>query len=291
MKLLVVGRTGQVAQSLRERCGRDGRFHLVAVGRPEVDLADAASIRGLARHEPDLVINASAYTAVDRAEDEPVEAFRINAEAPGLLAQMAHAAGAPIIHLSTDYVFDGTGQGAYDEAAPTAPLGVYGRSKLEGEHRVREAAPRHLIVRTAWVYSATGTNFVRTMLRLAENRDVVRVVADQRGNPSSADDLAAGLLAAAAKRERWGTYHLAGTGVTSWAGLAQHVLACAHAAGLPTACVEPINTADYPTRAKRPANSALDSTAFARAFGFTMPHWRNSIEAVVNSLATGHALY
>lgn len=285
MKLLVVGRAGQVARSLQALGGRDGRFDVVAAGRPEVDLEDAASIAALARFEPDLVVNAAAYTAVDRAEDEPETAFRVNGEAPGLLARMARTAGAAIVHLSTDYVFDGTGEGAYDESAPTAPLGVYGRSKLEGEERVRDANPRHLIVRTAWVYSATGTNFVRTMLRLAGDRDVVRVVADQRGNPTSADDLAAGLLEAAAAGAGWGTYHLAGAGTTSWAGLAEHIFACAAEHGLPAARVEPIATADYPTRARRPANSALNSGAFARAFGYAMPPWRPSVDAVVRAAA------
>lgn len=290
MRVLITGRDGQLAQSLR-RLADDQGVELLAIGRPDLDLGDARSIEALADYGPDLVINAAAYTAVDQAEDEPEQAMRVNAEGAGLVAAMASRVGAPIIQISTDYVFDGMAERPYAEDAPTNPVGAYGRSKLKGEARVRGAATEHLIVRTSWVYSATGRNFVRTMLDLAKDRDVVRVVADQQGTPTAADDLAAGLLVAARQvfrtRAGWGTYHLAGKGTTSWATLARHVFECAEREGLPKATVEDVTTADYPTRARRPANSALNSERFADAFGYVMPEWRSSVARVVHHMAKG----
>jgi dTDP-4-dehydrorhamnose reductase len=292
MKWLVTGREGQLARSLAERAAHHPEIELIFAGRPEYDLerpeALAETIGAIA---PDVVVNAAAYTAVDKAEDEPERARLVNAEAPARLAAAARAAGARFVQISTDYVFDGTGAGPYREDAPTAPIGVYGRTKCAGEEAVRAATPDHVIVRTAWVYSPFGTNFVRTMIRLARDRDTIRVVADQRGNPSSALDIADGLLAMAG---RWraeprlglgGTYHLGGSGETDWAGFAEAIFAECAARGLPSARVERIGTAEYPTRAVRPANSTLDSTAFARDFGFRMPDWQRSLATVVARLA------
>jgi dTDP-4-dehydrorhamnose reductase len=228
---------------------------------------------------------------VDQAEDEPDKAFRVNGSAAGELASAARRAGARIIQISTDYVFDGTGEGAYAEDRPTRPLGVYGRSKLEGEMRVAEANPDHLVVRTAWLYGAYGRNFVKTMLDAATGRDSLQVVADQRGSPTASDDLADGILAVL---ESWQTvpglglgciYHLAGTGEATWFDFARAILDEAARHGLPAASVDPIATADWPVRAVRPANSVLDSSRFAADFGYRAPPWRQSTTAVVADLA------
>ncbi|HYJ82989.1 MAG TPA: dTDP-4-dehydrorhamnose reductase [Allosphingosinicella sp.] len=292
MRILVTGREGQLARSLVERSAAFPGLSLRAVGRPGLDLERPDSIAAaVAAAAPDVVVNAAAYTAVDQAEDEPERAFRINGAAAGEVAAAARRAGARMIQVSTDYVFDGTGEGAYAESAPTSPLGVYGRSKLEGELRVAEANPDHVVLRTAWVYSPHGRNFVRTMLGAAAGRDELNVVADQRGSPTAAGDLADGILAlAAAWRERprlglGGTYHLAGTGEASWFDFATAIFEEAGRHGLPTAAVRPIRTADWPTRAARPANSVLDSGRFAADFGYRAPPWRRSMAAVVAELA------
>jgi dTDP-4-dehydrorhamnose reductase len=289
VKLLVIGREGQLARSLIE--AGDG-IELVAVGRPELDLEQPGSAAELIeRARPDLAINAAAYTAVDQAEDEPERAFRINAEAVGEIARACKETGARLIHVSTDYVFDGTASGPYAPDAATAPIGAYGRSKLAGEEAVRAQCPDHLIVRTAWVYSPFGKNFVRTMMGLAQGHETVRVVADQRGNPSSAPDLANGLLkvaqlwAAGSDAGLGATYHLAGTGIASWAEFAAEIFAECARQGLPHCTVEPIATADWPTKAARPANSALDSSAFTRDFGYAMPRWQDALKPVIGRLA------
>ena len=235
-------------------------------------------------------MSAAAYTAVDRAEEEPALAEAINGTAPGVLARAAKAAGAAVIHLSTDYVFDGTADRPYREDDPTAPLGVYGRTKLMGEEAVRASGAAHAVVRTAWVVSPFGANFVRTMLRLAETRDELGVVGDQLGCPTSALDIADGLYALiAARRGGWGaeTFHLAGTGEASWAELASHVFKSSAALGGPSATVRPITTADYPTRAARPANSRLNTDALERATGWRAPPWRESATEIVERLLAG----
>jgi dTDP-4-dehydrorhamnose reductase len=292
MKILVTGREGQLARSLDARGRLNPAIALSFAGRPEFDLeqpdALADHIRAAA---PDVVINAAAYTAVDKAEDEPERARRINAEAPAKLAAAAREAGARFVQVSTDYVFDGTGAGPYREDAPTAPIGVYGRSKYDGEEAVRAATPDHVVVRTAWVYSPFGANFVKTMIRLAGDCEQINVVADQRGNPSSALDLADGLFAlchgwrSGARTGLGETYHLAGTGETVWADFARAIFAECDANGLPSARVVPIGTEDYPTRAVRPANSTLDSSRFVHDVGFQMPDWRASLAEVVKALA------
>jgi dTDP-4-dehydrorhamnose reductase len=286
MRILVTGTGGQLAQSLAERATLHPDVELIACGRPNLDLelpgSASAAMAGIA---PDVVINAAAYTAVDQAEDEPERAFRINADGAGEVAAAAALAGAAVIQISTDYVFDGRGSGPYGEHAAVNPLGVYGRSKLAGEEQVRAANPRHAIVRTAWVHSPFGRNFVRSIIAAAGTRDKLTVVDDQCGNPTSALDLADGLLAMIKAGSGWGeTYHLAGRGAVTWCGFAREIMAECAARGLPAVPVEPICTKDWPTRAVRPRNSVLDSGKFERTFGFTMPDWRSSTRVVVERL-------
>ena len=291
MKILVTGRHGQLAESLEERSlGGDGvELHFAA--RPDVDLAVSGSLAAaIAKACPDLVINAAAYTNVDRAEEEPDLAFRLNADAAGEAAGAAADVGAAIIQLSTDYVFDGQLDRPYCEDDPVNPLNVYGASKAAGEERVRAANPRHLILRTSWVISPFGRNFVKTMVIAARDRDTLKVIDDQVGSPSSALDLADGLFALV---RRWSagthglgqTYHLAGSGSTSWNELARHVLAQCGRLGLPTAEVQPIRTEDWPTKAERPRNSVLDNGKFEREFEVRMPDWRASVDEIVKRLA------
>ncbi|MER9171508.1 dTDP-4-dehydrorhamnose reductase [Mesorhizobium australicum] len=291
MRLLVTGRDGQVAASLLAAGQARAGVEVAAIGRPELDLARPDTIiEVIAGAKPDIVVSAAAYTAVDQAEDEPDLAFTVNATGAGKVAETAARLGVPVIHLSTDYVFDGSKAGAYVEADPTAPLGVYGASKLAGEQAVAAANPRHLILRTAWVYSPFGKNFVKTMLRLAAGRHEISVVSDQWGNPTSALDIADAILHAAAVLHgdksfaRFGTYHLAGSGETSWSGFARHILDTSLKFGGPWARVRDITTMDYPTKARRPANSRLSSAKFADAFGWTAPDWRMSAGEVVQRL-------
>lgn len=294
MRLVVTGRDGQVATSLLEAGqGRDG-VDVVAIGRPVLDLARPDTVfDALAAVRPDVVVSAAAYTAVDQAEDEPDLAYAVNALGAGKVAEAAARLGVPVIHISTDYVFDGSKDGAYVETDATAPLGVYGASKLAGEQAVAAANPRHLILRTAWAYSPFGKNFVKTMLRLASDRDEIAVVADQWGNPTSAFDLADAILLSVAMLhgakgfEGYGIYHLAGTGETNWSGFARHILGTSKAHGGPYARVRDITTADYPTKARRPANSRLSTTKFAATFGWTAPDWHLSTEEVVSRLLIG----
>ena len=291
MKLLIIGKEGQLARALAERASDIRELERVFAGRPEVDLQVPGAVADAIRSvRPDLVVNAAAYTAVDQAEDEPQLAMRINGDAAGEAAAAAHAVGAPIVQISTDYVFDGTAGGAYREDAETNPLGSYGRSKLEGEEQVRASNPMHLIIRTAWVYSPWGRNFVRTMLNLARERDEVRVVADQFGSPTSALDLADALLSVAphmrdeGRSSVWGTYHLVARGRCSWADFAERIFTVSASLGGPSAAVRRIATEDFPTRASRPRNSALDSGKFERRFGYAMPMWADPVATVVERL-------
>jgi dTDP-4-dehydrorhamnose reductase len=287
MRVLVTGTEGQLARSLAERAGLHPEIELIAVGRPQLALeVPGSAAAAIAEAAPDIVINAAAYTAVDHAEDEPERAFRINAEAAGEVAEAAAQAGAAVIQLSTDYVFDGQGSGPYREDAAVSPLGVYGRSKLAGEEQVRAANPRHAIVRTAWVYSPFGRNFVKSIMAAATVRERLTVVDDQRGSPSSALDLADGLLAMIDAGGGLGeTYHLVGRGEASWCEFAREIMDQCAANGLPHVPVDPIRTEDWPTRAVRPRNSVLDSAKFERAFGFSTPDWRSATREVVARLA------
>jgi dTDP-4-dehydrorhamnose reductase len=261
----------------------------VALPHAEADIADRAAVEAaITRHKPTLVVNAAAYTKVDLAETEVEAARRGNETGPAVLARACAAAGVPLVHISTDYVFDGTKSGAYRESDPIAPLGVYGRTKAAGEAAVRAALPQHIILRTAWVYGEFGANFLKTMLRLAATRDELRVVADQRGCPTSTRDLAEAILALAprmiAREPVFGTYHFAGTGVTTWHGFASRIVAAQAPLTGRKPPVVPITTAEYPTPARRPANSELDCGLFAETFGFRARRWEDESDATVRAL-------
>lgn len=291
MRLVVTGREGQLVKSLAEMARLHSDVEVEAVGRPDLDLQKPFTVRlALETARPDIVVSAAAYTAVDQAEDEPDLAFAINGAGAGHIAEAAAAIGVPVIHLSTDYVFDGQSDGPYTESHPTRPGNVYGASKLAGEEAVAKANPRNLILRTAWVYSPFGRNFVKTILKLATEREVLPVVSDQWGNPTSALDIADGILHAAAAMHgskdfaSFGVYHFSGTGETNWSGFARHVLATSRALGGPHAHVKEISTADYPTKALRPQNSRLSCAKFTAAFGWTAADWQQSTCEVVARL-------
>lgn len=283
MRMLVFGRNGQVARALQAEAGDA----VVALGRGEADLMTPGAARAaIAAHAPDLVINAAAYTAVDRAETDEAAARRLNAEAPAEMATAAHAAGVPFLHLSTDYVFDGTGEGRIGEDAATGPLNVYGATKLEGEEMVAAAHPDAVTVRTSWVFSEYGGNFVKTMLRLSETRDALTIVADQTGGPTAAADIARALLAIAGKKNRGapgaGVYHFQGSPPVSWAHFAEKIFDVAER----PVKVSHIKTADYPAPARRPLNTVLDCAKIERDFGIGQPDWRESLRRVIAALKT-----
>lgn len=286
MKVLITGAGGQLGRCLQDRAGAHG-VTVVPVTHADLDIADAAAVASLLAREPvQAIINAAAYTAVDKAESERELAFRVNAEGPAVLARACAERGIPLLHVSTDYVFDGSGSAPYREADPVAPLGVYGESKLMGEEQVRALCPNHVILRTAWVFSEYGNNFVRTMLRFGRERDLMRVVDDQTGCPTYAGDIADALLTLLmrwsneAERLR-GTWHYAGDPTVTWCGFARDIFAVAEAQGLLRApVVEAIPTSAYPTPAKRPAWSVLDSGGLA-ALGITPSPWRQRLEVVV----------
>ena len=290
MRILVTGREGQVARALLNAAGGDVVIH--ALGRPELDVTDRATIDlAISRFLPEILVNAAAYTAVDKAETDEASAFAVNGQGAGNAAAAAATAGIPIIHVSTDYVFSGDTSAPYREEDPTRPINVYGRSKLAGEQAVAAANPAHAILRTAWVYAPWGSNFVRTMLRLAAERDTVRVVADQWGTPTYAPDIAEGILTVArkalgdAKGEAWrGIFHMTAAGATSWAGCAEAIFSASAAHGAPTSRVEPITTAEYPTRARRPANSLLDNAKFRGTFGHALPDWRKGAQRCIAAI-------
>lgn len=290
MRIAVTGKQGQVAQALLER-GPAAGIEVAAAGRPELDLADPASVeRALFALRPDVVISAAAYTAVDRAESEPEVAMAINGQGAGAVASAAAKLGVPVVHLSTDYVFDGTKASPYLESDPVGPVSVYGRSKLEGERQVAAANPDHAILRTAWVYSPFGANFVKTMLGLAEAHETLRVVADQKGQPTSALDIADGVIAIARRlrddpdQRLRGVFHMTGAGEASWADFAETIFAGLRRRTGRVVSVERISTADYPTAAKRPANSRLANDSLRQIHGLVLPDWRRSTEDVLDRL-------
>lgn len=265
------GSVGQLGQELLARAASDN-IAVVGHTRAETDITDAQAVAAaLARHRPRLVVNAAAYTAVDRAEREPDAAVRVNRDGAAFVARTCRMQGVPLVHVSTDFVFDGDKTGPYFEDDAVAPLGVYGRTKAEGEAAVRAENDCHIILRTAWVFGAHGHNFLKTILRAAGERDHLRVVADQRGCPTATRDLAAAILsvarAVAAGRAAWGTFHFAGTGATTWHGFASHIVALQAVVTGRRPPVEAITTADWPTPARRPKNSELDCTKFANAYG------------------------
>lgn len=291
MRVVVTGREGQIARSLMERGSAVGHA-VVALGRPQLDLTDEADAiaRAIEAAEPDVVVSSAAYTAVDKAEGEPDIAFAVNERGAGAVARAARMLDVPLVHLSTDYVFDGTKPSPYTEEDEAAPTSVYGASKLAGERAVLREQDNSAVLRTAWVYSPFGSNFVKTMLRLAADRDEIGVVADQHGNPTSALDIADGVLAVAANllgshdpRLR-GLFHMTADGDATWAEFAAAIFAASDARGGPAARVKPIATADYPTTARRPANSRLDCGKLKSSHGVALPNWRPSTEKVVGRL-------
>lgn len=284
--ILVTGGSGQLGQTLAAMA--DGR-DLRCVSRPDFDFDHPEAIPALlARLAPSLIVNAAAYTAVDKAESEPEAAARANAEGPALLAAYCARAGIPLIHVSTDFVFDGNKGAPYLETDPPSPTSVYGRTKRAGEQAVLASGARAIVLRTAWVYAAVGRNFVLTMLNAARRTDQLRVVADQIGCPTATTDLAGVILAIADRiaAEGWkpefgGLFHAAGSGSASWHGLAEAVFAAAAPLGGPQATVTPIATADWPTPVRRPPDSRLDCGKLERVFGLRLPDWRISLAATV----------
>ncbi|PWC27608.1 dTDP-4-dehydrorhamnose reductase [Teichococcus aestuarii] len=291
MRVLVAGRTGQLALALARRLPQDGHA-VTALEAPELDLTDAASIaRAVEQAAPEAIINAAAYTAVDRAEDEPELALAINATGAGLLAAAAAARGLPFLHVSTDYVFDGTKGAPYVETDPTAPASVYGRTKQAGEAAVMAANPRSAILRTAWVCSADGNNFLKTMLRLGAERPALSVVADQHGAPTFADDLADAiarmlprLAAAPAGDPAFGLFHLTGAPWTTWHGFAAEIFAQAEKRGAKVPALSAITTDQYPTKARRPADGRLDCSRITAVHGIQPADWRQSLARCLEQL-------
>lgn len=286
MRIAVTGLTGQVVSSLIERAPND--VEMLALGRPQLDLSARDAVLATLRSvRCDAIINAAAYTQVDKAESEPDLAMKVNGAGAGFVAETAAELGVPLLHLSTDYVFDGTLDRPYREDDETGPTGAYGRSKLEGEARIVARCADCVILRTAWVYSPFGTNFVRTMLRLGETRDEVGVVADQIGNPTNALDVAEALFAIARRLvadpdpQLRGIFHMTGQGDASWADMAEAIFAAAETRGRKKVRVKRITTADYPTPARRPLNSRLDNAKLKAHYGVTLPQWRESLDSCV----------
>lgn len=292
MRIVVTGGPeGQVLQSLVER-GSTAGHEIVPLGRPQLDLTSdkRAILKSLLAARPEAVVSAAAYTAVDKAEDEPELAFAVNARGAGAVAEAANQIGVPLVHLSTDYVFSGSKNSPYAEDDATDPANVYGASKLAGEKAVLAAHDGAVILRTAWVYSPFHANFVKTMLRLAEDHDQVSVVADQHGNPTSAFDIADGIvevlikLAACSDPQLQGVFHMTGQDDATWAEFAKFIFSTAERFGGRAAKVRPIRTSEYQTRAKRPSNSRLDNSKLAQIYGIRLPPWQDSLEYVVSRL-------
>ena len=288
--ILVVGGSGQLARCLVELAAQR-QTRLVAVGRPEVDIEDTSTIQHALRAvQPSAIVNAAAYTAVDRAESEPARAFAINRDGAERLAVEARKSSVPFIHISTDYVFDGRKLAAYTEEDPTVPISIYGRSKLEGEEAVRKACPAALVLRTSWIYSAYEHNFVTTMLRLAQTRDDICVVDDQWGSPTSGNDLANAILDILRRvapdnfSSQAGVYHLSAQGETNWHGFASAIFASWAKRGRLVPRLVPIRSEEYPTAASRPANSRLDCGKIKRQFGISLPPWQRSLDACLDRL-------
>lgn len=291
--ILLAGSGGQVGHEVMRLAREQGRS-LTGLSRAQLDIADSEAVaRIFQQARPSLVINAAAYTAVDRAEQDVEAAMRANRQGPAILAAACHAHQIPLIHLSTDYVFDGTKTGPYLEDDPAAPAGVYGRSKWEGEEEVRTVLREHLIIRVSWVFGPHGNNFVKTMLRLAAERDALRVVADQHGCPTSATHIAQAILtivdrirAGADVDARWGTYHFCGRPETVWHGFAEIIIREAVRLGLLARAipVQPITTDQYPTPARRPLNSVLDCQKIEQAFGLSIPAWQEGLTAMLTRI-------
>ena len=288
MKIFVTGANGQIGHCLQQQLGQKN-WEFSALTRAELDITDPQAVTQIVqRLRPNIIINAAAYTAVDKAEQEQELAYAVNRDGPANLARAAKDVNAAIFHISTDYVFSGDATGAYKEDAPTNPQGVYGQSKLEGEVAVTAANDKHIILRTAWVFGQHGNNFVKTMIRLGRLKDVLNIVADQEGSPTYADDIAKVLLAVArhyseGKPTPWGIYHYSGQPYVSWYGFAREIFTEVKQAGLyakPVPQLNAITTAEYPTPAKRPANSKLDCNKIKQAFGVAPSDWRSALKNI-----------
>ncbi|MDE2386016.1 MAG: dTDP-4-dehydrorhamnose reductase [Alphaproteobacteria bacterium] len=297
MKILLLGGTGQVGHELQRSLGVLGELAVPGQGGiPRIDLAEGAGLRqAINTIRPDVIVNAAAYTAVDKAETERDAATAVNAAAPAIMAEAARQLGAALVHYSTDYVFDGSGNAPRKESDTTGPLNHYGRSKLEGEAGVQAHLPRHLIFRTSWVYGLHGRNFPKTMLALMRERDSLTIVSDQVGVPTSAamlaDATAQAMRHALQMNEGWGLYHLVPGGETNWCALAEHVLARANVLGLlqRRPALQAVLSASYPQAALRPLNSRLDTSKFRQSFGLQLPEWQVPLEAFLQQLAgQGH---
>lgn len=294
IRAVVTGSVGQVASALAAKAAGEPDLDFTFLSRPLFDLeAPHAVADEMKRLAPDVVLSVGAYTSVDAAEDEPDKAMAINGHAPGVLAGAAADLGIPIVHLSTDYVFAGTGDRPFEEDDPPNPVTQYGRSKLAGEQAVAGANPHHIILRTAWVYSAVGSNFVKTMLRLAQDRPEIAVVADQIGNPTSAADIAGGIVTIlrssgfrASKDTAFGLFHMAGCEQVSWSCFAEEIFRLSASMGGPSASVRPIPSSAFPTKARRPLNSRLDSSKLKTVFNYTMPGYSAALPDVVSTLLT-----
>jgi len=291
--ILVAGSSGQLARCLIHSAAKRG-IPLVAIGRPELDIEDVDSIaRTVRMFEPAAMINAAAYTAVDRAEVESERAFAVNRDGAEHLAIEAKKRGVPFMHISTDYVFDGRKSSPYTEEDAAAPLSIYGRSKLEGERAARDACPATVVLRTSWIYSPYGHNFLKAMLRLAQAKDHIRVVDDQRGAPTAANDLANAVLDILGQlregAESCGIYHVTAQGETTWYGFASAIFATWQRRGYRVPQLEAITSAEFPTPARRPANSRLDCAKVERDFGIRLPAWQESVDACLERLATGRS--
>ena len=290
MRIALAGSKGQLGWEIENRAGSHG-FEVSPADLPELDITDRSSVEEWIKHAaPSVVINAAAYTNVDRAEDEEALAFRVNSDGPANLAAVCSAHAIRLVHLSTDFVFDGKATEPYEPDAPVAPLGAYARSKAAGEEQVRNRLVEHVIVRTSWLYGVHGHNFVKTMLRLGAEKDVLGVVDDQYGSPTCAANLAEALLKIAARicsgaDVKWGTHHYCDSGVTTWCGLTRAIFDFARQYGSAhIARVNPITTADYPTKAQRPAYSALDCSSLEKNFGIATPPSQESLEETIRQL-------
>ena len=290
MRVLLTGANGQVGWELAKLAAKKG-FGILALDRAALDLTDSSSInREVSGSGASVVVNAAAYTAVDQAESEPELAFAVNRDGPAYLASACAETAIPLIHISTDFVFDGQKQDPYLETDQTSPLNVYGKSKAAGEVEVRERLQEHIILRTSWVYGAQGQNFVNTMLRLGQEKEMVRVVNDQHGCPTHAADIAETILTIAdqivkGREINWGIYHYCGKGVTTWHGFAEAIFALAgQYTSLKVKRIEPISTAEYPTPAKRPANSVLDCSLLEKEFGIHSQLWSESLARMIKEM-------
>jgi dTDP-4-dehydrorhamnose reductase len=293
MKLLITGSNGQLGWELCRQGGKRG-FSIVPLDMPEFDITDQASVRSaVSMADPDLVINAAAYTAVDKAESEQEAAFSVNRDGPYYLAGACAEKDIPFMHISTDYVFDGCKDGSYCEMDEISPIGIYGKSKAEGEEKIRRNLKEHIIIRTSWLYGVHGNNFVKTMLNLGREREEIRVVADQFGCPTFAADLAGAILDIAIRinngqKNSWGTYHYCGGGRTTWFGFASKIFEIARVYdSFILDKVTPIKTSEYPTPAKRPFNSVMDCTSLEREFGICPPAWEDSLSCMLETLFSG----